>query len=108
MEEEVLKVTTGIDVIEVERIKKAIEDLGVNVNVALLETTDAFKQIAGDKSWEQLTFQEQQQIRLLGILEQTSKKYGDEVQKNTASSIQKLTARTKNLTSSLGKKLLPT
>lgn len=86
---------------------EAIEDLGVNVNVALLETTDAFKQIAGDKSWEQLTFQEQQQIRLLGILEQTSKKYGDEVQKNTASSIQKLTARTKNLTSSLGKKLLP-
>lgn len=86
---------------------EAIEDLGVNVNVALLETTDAFKQIAGDKSWEQLTFQEQQQIRLLGILEQTSKKYGDEVQKNTASSIQKLTARTKNLTSSLDKKLLP-
>lgn len=86
---------------------EAIEDLGVNVNVALLETTDAFKQIAGDKSWEQLTFQEQQQIRLLGILEQTSKTYGDEVQKNTASSIQKLTARTKNLTSSLGKKLLP-
>ena len=86
---------------------EAIEDLGVNVNVALLETTDAFKQIAGDKSWEQLTFQEQQQIRLLGILEQTSKKYGDEVQENTASSIQKLTARTKNLTSSLGKKLLP-
>ena len=86
---------------------EAIEDLGVNVNVALLETTDAFKQIAGDKSWEQLTFQEQQQIRLLGILEQTSKKYGDEVQKNTASSIQKITAKTKNLTSSLGKKLLP-
>lgn len=86
---------------------EAIEDLGVNVNVALLETTDAFKQIAGDKSWEQLTFQEQQQIRLLGILEQTSKKYGNEVQENTASSIQKLTARTKNLTSSLGKKLLP-
>lgn len=86
---------------------EAIEDLGVNVNVALLETTDAFKQIAGDRSWEQLTFQEQQQIRLLGILEQTSKKYGDEVQENTASSIQKLTAKTKNLTSSLGKKLLP-
>lgn len=86
---------------------EAIEDLGVNVNVALLETTDAFKQIAGDKSWEQLTFQEQQQIRLLGILEQTSKKYGDEVQDNTASSIQKLTAKTKNLTNNLGKKLLP-
>ena len=50
---------------------EAIEDLGVNVNVALLETTDAFRQIAGDKSWDKLSFQEQQQIRLLGILEQT-------------------------------------
>lgn len=86
---------------------EAIEDLGVNVNVALLETTDAFKQIAGDKSWEKLTFQEQQQIRLLGILEQTSKKYGKEVNKNTASSVQQLTAKTKNLTNNLGKKLLP-
>lgn len=86
---------------------EAIEDLGVNVNVALLETTDAFKQIAGDKSWDKLTFQEQQQIRLLGILEQTSKKYGKEVNKNTASSIQQLTAKTKNLTNNLGKKLLP-
>ena len=61
---------------------EAIEDLGVNVNVALLETTDAFKQIAGDKSWDTLSFQEQQQIRLLGILEQTSKKYGEEVGDN--------------------------
>lgn len=86
---------------------EAIEDLGVNVNVALLETTDAFKQIAGDKSWDKLTFQEQQQIRLLGILEQTSKKYGKEVNKNTASSIQQLTAKTKNLTNNLSKKLLP-
>lgn len=86
---------------------EAIEDLGVNVNVALLETTDAFKQIAGDRSWEKLSFQEQQQIRLLGILEQTSKKYGKEVNKNTSSSIQQLTAKTKNLTNNLGKKLLP-
>lgn len=87
---------------------EAIEDLGVNVNVALLETTDAFRQFAGDKSWNQLDFQTQQQIRLFGILEQTTKKYGDEVNQNTASSIQKLTAKTKNLTNDLGKKLLPT
>lgn len=86
---------------------EAIEDLGVNVNVALLETTDAFKQFAGDKSWEQLDFQTQQQIRLFGILEQTTKKYGDEINKNTASDIQKLTAKTKNLTNNLGQKLMP-
>ena len=86
---------------------EAIEDLGVNVNVAMIESTDAFKKFAGDKSWNQLDFQTQQQIRLFAILEQTTKKYGDEVNKNTASDIQKLTARFKNLTSDLSKKLLP-
>lgn len=86
---------------------EAIEDLGVNVNVSLLESTDAFKKFAGDKSWKQLDFQTQQQIRLFGILEQTTKKYGDEVNQNTSSDIQRLTAKFKNLTSSLSKKLLP-
>ena len=86
---------------------EAIEDLGVNVNVSLLESTDAFKKFAGDKSWEQLDFQTQQQIRLFGILEQTTKKYGDEVNKNTSSDIQRLTAKFNNLTSKLSKKLLP-
>lgn len=86
---------------------EAIEDLGVNVNVALLESTDAFKKFAGDKSWNQLDFQTQQQIRLFGILEQTTKKYGDEVQQNTSSNIQKLTARFNNMSSKLSKNLLP-
>lgn len=86
---------------------EAIEDLGVNVNVSLLESTDAFKKFAGDKSWNQLDFQTQQQIRLFGILEQTTKKYGNEVNKNTSSDIQRLAAKFKNLTSQLSKKLLP-
>lgn len=86
---------------------EAIEDLGVNVNVALLESTDAFKKFAGDKSWNQLDFQTQQQIRLFGILEQTTKKYGDEINENTSSSLQKVTAKFNNLTSKLGKNLLP-
>lgn len=86
---------------------EAIEDLGVNVNVALLETTDAFKKFAGNKSWNKLDFQTQQQIRLFGILEQTTKKYGKEVNKNTSSNIQKLTAKFENMTSKLSKNLLP-
>ena len=86
---------------------EAIEDLGVNVNVAMIESTDSFKKFAGDKSWKQLDFQTQQQIRLFAILEQTTKKYGKEVNKNTASDIQKLTAKFKNLTGELSKKLLP-
>lgn len=86
---------------------EAIEDLGVNVNVALLESTDSFKKFAGDKSWDKLDFKTQQQIRLFGILEQTTKKYGTEVNKNTSSDIQKLTAKFNNLTSKLSRKLLP-
>lgn len=86
---------------------EAIEDLGVHVNVALLESTDAFKKFAGDKSWNQLDFQTQQQIRLFSILEQTTKKYGTEVNKNTCSSVQKVTAKFTNLTSKLTTKLLP-
>lgn len=86
---------------------EAIEDLGVNVNVALLESTDAFKKFAGDKSWNQLDFQTQQQIRLFGILEQTTKKYGDEVQQNTSTNVQELNAKMQNLGSTLGEKLLP-
>lgn len=86
---------------------EAIEDLGVNVNVAMIESTDAFKRFAGDKSWLQLDFQTQQQIRLFAILEQTTKKYGKEVNKNTSSDIQRLTAKFKNLTGELSKKLLP-
>lgn len=86
---------------------EAIEDLGVNVNVALLESTDAFKQFAGDKSWDQLDFATQQQIRLFGILEQTTKKYGDEVASNTSSKTQQLTAKFENLKLTLGTELLP-
>lgn len=86
---------------------EAIEDLGVNVNVSLLESTDAFKKFAGDKSWNQLDFQTQQQIRLFGILEQTTKKYGDEVNNNTTTKVQKLTAKMQNLATTIGEKLLP-
>lgn len=86
---------------------EAIEDLGVNVNVALLESTDAFKKFAGDKSWNQLDFQTQQQIRLFGILEQTTKKYGNEVNQNTATNVQELNAKMQNLSTTIGEKLLP-
>ena len=51
---------------------EAIDDLGIEVKVAMLEVTDAFKQISNGRSWEQLTFYEQQQIRTLAILAQRS------------------------------------
>ena len=75
---------------------EAIEDLGVNVNVALLETTDAFSKIADGRSWEKLSFQEQQQVRILGILEQTTKKYGEEVGDNLSLKLAQTSAALSN------------
>ena len=63
---------------------EAIEDLGVFVNVKTIEITDAFKRIADGRSWEQLNAYEQSQARTLAILEQSTKKYGDQVADATA------------------------
>lgn len=63
---------------------EAIEDLGVFVNVKTIEITDAFKRIADGRSWEQLNAYEQSQVRTLAILEQSTKKYGDQVADTTA------------------------
>lgn len=86
---------------------EAIEDLGVNVNVALLETTDAFARLANGRSWNQLSFQTQQQIRLMAILEQTSAKFGNEVFQNTNSSLQQLVAILKDVALNIGNAFLP-
>lgn len=86
---------------------EAIEDLGVNVNVAMLQSTEAFKKFANGKSWDQLSFQTQQQIRLMAILEQTSNKFGGEVFSNTNSSLQQFVAVLKDVALNIGTAFLP-
>ena len=86
---------------------EAIEDLGINVNVALLETTDAFKQLANGRTWEKLTFQEQQQVRLFAILEQSAKKFGTTLTSGGASSLLMFNAQLENLKLELGRAFLP-
>lgn len=86
---------------------ESIEDLGINVNVAMIESTDAFKRFAGNKSWQQLDFQTQQQIRLFAILEQSTKKYGDSLNQNTATQQQQFMAQLKNIQLYLGQAFLP-
>ncbi len=81
---------------------EAIEDLGINVNVAMLEMTDAFKRIADGQSWEKLTFYEQQQIRTLAILEQANRKFGDTVDENSSLVKAKFSAALENLKVTLG------
>lgn len=86
---------------------EAIEDLGINVNVALLKTSDAFKQLANGRKWEQLNFQTQQQIRLMAILEQASAKFGDSIQNNTNYQLMQLTAQLKNIGLNIGQAFMP-
>jgi len=81
---------------------EAIEDLGINVNISMLEMTDAFRRIADGRSWNQLNFYEQQQIRTLGILEQAHKNFGDTVQNGTAFSLATLSGAFKDLMATAG------
>ena len=63
---------------------RAIDDLGIFVRQTTLESSEAFRKLAGDRSWEQLSSQEQQQIRAYAIMEQGVQKYGNTVMKTTA------------------------
>ena len=86
---------------------EAIEDLGINVNIAMLESTNAFKNFANGKSWRQLDFQTQQTIRYFAILEQASAKFGDTVANNTASNLAQFKAQLKNIQLNLGNAFKP-
>gem|GEM_PF-2019146 len=81
---------------------EAIEDLGIYVNVAMLETTEAFRKMADGRSWEQLGYQEQQQIRALAILEQANKQFGTSVSQNTVTALSSFEGASADLRVSIG------
>lgn len=86
---------------------EAIEDLGVYTQISMLQSTEAFRKFAGDKSWAQLDFQTQQQIRVLSILEQTYDKYGTTLTDNTQTRHNQFIASLGNLKLALGNAFLP-
>lgn len=86
---------------------EAIEDLGINVNIAMIESTNAFKQFANGKHWNQLSFQTQQQIRLMAILEQAQAKYGDQIANTTIARQMQLVSQLKNVKLALGQAFMP-
>ncbi|HZG83829.1 hypothetical protein [Paenibacillus sp.] len=85
----------------------AIEDLGININVAMIETTKAFRDLANGRSWENLGFNTQQTIRYFAILEQASRKYGLQLAENTNSRQLMFVAQLKDLQLALGNAFLP-
>jgi len=86
---------------------EAIEDLGINVNVAMIESTEAFKKFANGQSWQQLDYQTQQQIRLMAILEQATAKYGDTLSNSVNGSISLFKSLMKDSALNLGNAMLP-
>lgn len=73
----------------------------------MIESTRAFQQFANGKSWQQLNFQTQQQIRLMAILEQANQKYGDTIANTTIARQNQLLAQLKNVKLSLGQAFQP-
>ncbi|HEM4974933.1 TPA: hypothetical protein U1157_001848 [Streptococcus suis] len=86
---------------------EAIEDLGINVNVAMIESTNAFKRFANGQSWRQLDFNTQQQIRLMAILEQATAKYGDTLQQSVNGRISLFKSLLSDAALNIGNAMLP-
>ena len=86
---------------------EAIEDLGINVNVAMIKSTEAFKRFSNGQSWDQLDFQTQQQIRLMAILEQATAKYGDTLSNSVNGRISLFKSLMKDSALNLGNSMLP-
>lgn len=86
---------------------EAIEDLGINVNVAMIQSTEAFKKFANGQSWDQLDYQTQQQIRLMAILEQATAKYGTTLSQSVNGSISLFKSLMKDSALNIGNAFLP-
>ena len=86
---------------------EAIEDLGINVNVAMIQSTEAFKRFANGQSWNQLDYQTQQQIRLMAILEQATAKYGNTLSQSVNGRISLFKSLLKDSALNIGNAFLP-
>lgn len=86
---------------------EAIEDLGIYVNISMIESTNAFRKFAGDKSWAQLDFKTQQLIRQQAIIEQASARYGKELAGNTSSAQARLVAGLQDIQLNLSRAFKP-
>ncbi|RSD21081.1 phage tail protein [Mesobacillus subterraneus] len=73
----------------------------------MIESTNAFKQFANGASWDQLSFQVQQQIRYMAILEQATQKYGTTISDSTSVRLATFVQALNNMKLALGQAFLP-
>lgn len=86
---------------------EAIEDIGIYTQVSMIESTKAFQKFANGKSWAQLDFKVQQQIRLAAILEQTYDRYGDTLANTTQTKQAQFIASLENIKLNIGQAFMP-
>lgn len=86
---------------------EAIEDLGIQVGVSMIQSTNAFKKFSDGKSWDQLDFLTQQQIRLMAILEQATQKYGDTLASTVNGRVNLFKSLLKDAALNIGNSFLP-
>lgn len=88
----IIRSRTGMSQIEIsDRMRSAMnqeadgaDELGVNVRVAAIQQSKAYKQLANNAPWEQLSDQMKKTILYYHILDSTTNNFGTDIAKNTA------------------------
>jgi hypothetical protein len=83
------------------------DELGVNVRVAALQQSAAYKQMADGKPWQQLSTATQKQILYSSILEQVTATLGSTIQDTTQLRMAQFTASLGDVRLALGQAFLP-
>lgn len=80
---------------------QAFQDWGINTRKEVLMTTDTWKKLAGDRSWNELTRNERTQIAIIETMIQLNEKF-DHDTTALSDDVGDLTSRWENLTSAIG------
>lgn len=105
----------GMDMTEVsDRIRSAMnaeadgaDELGVNVRVSALQQSEAYKQMANGKPWQQLSTNVQKQILYQSILQQVTATLGNTIQDTTQLRMAQFSASLGDVRLALGQAFLP-
>lgn len=83
------------------------DELGVNVRIAALEQSKAYKQMADGTPWDKLSTNMQKTILYYHILDSVSANLGDTIQNNTQLKMANFTASLQDVRMALGSAFLP-
>ena len=85
----------------------SLQQFGIDMSSSAMESSQAFKDIAGNASFESMNAETQQQIRLMSILEQSNASFGNSVSQNANSSLAYFLAIVKDIALNVGNAFMP-